>query len=155
LYERADAKRKQFKGEKDLLDVQLEAHPPIEPAQIEELDNCVLSASAELQKANSEVERLREVESKAKEWAKLQEYLDRARKDWQPAVSHLADADAIEKDLARLTSLKLVVPRAEAIIKLGSEIQDVQKKIDGHQAQLDRLGGQIADAEEAVARAVA
>src|SRR5262249_8353172 len=72
LHEKADAERKELKGKLEALSDRLAALPEIKPEQEMAAEEAIRAAEEDRQQANAEVDRLRELEHRAKAWMDLQ-----------------------------------------------------------------------------------
>jgi exonuclease SbcC len=122
LHEKADAKRKDLKGKLEALSDRLAALPEVKPEQEMAAEESIRAAEEARQQANAEVDRLRELEHRAKAWMDLQGRLAAARQRWQQAERLLGEAADIEQKLERLRELRQVLPRLHDIVRLRGEI---------------------------------
>jgi len=123
LHEKADAKRKELKGQLEALSSQLAALPEVKPEQIAEAEAALRVAEEARRQASAEVDRLRELELQAKAWMELQNKLKAARQRWQNAEQLLEKAADIEQKLTRLRELREVLPHLREIIKQRGTIR--------------------------------
>lgn len=126
LHEKADAKRKELKGKLEALSDRLAALPEIKPEQEMAAEASIRAAEEDRQQANAEVDRLRELEHRAKAWMDLQGRLAASRQRWQQAERLLGEAADIEQKLERLRELRQVLPRLHDIVRLRGEIHSTE-----------------------------
>ena len=122
LHEKADDKRKKLKGQMEGLSDRLAALPEVKPEQETAAEEAIHAAEEARQQANAEVDRLRELEHRAKAWMELQSRLAAAHQRWQQAEHLLGEAADIEQKLERLRELHEVLPRLHDIVRLRGEI---------------------------------
>jgi DNA repair exonuclease SbcCD ATPase subunit len=124
LHRRADDVRKGYEGRVKELAHQLEGLPEVTEAQLAEVQARIAKAEEAQRHAEAEVDRLRDLEGQAKEWAQLQTRLTQARYRWELARRMIGDAAAIERDVQRLQDLKEVLPRLQAIFDEKTRVRD-------------------------------
>ena len=113
LHEKADGQRKAFKARGEVLTNQLEALPEVSALEVAVAENRIADAEEQRQQAAAEVERWQGLEFQAKRWGDLQTKLVGLRQKWQQAQALVAEAEAIEKDMARLRELREALPHVE------------------------------------------
>jgi exonuclease SbcC len=124
LHRRADDLRKGYETRVKELEHQLDGLPEVTEAQLAEVEAKIALAEEAQRQAEAEVERLRELESRAREWADLQARLTQARHRWELARRTIGDAAAIERDVRRLQELKEALPRMQAIFDEKTRVRD-------------------------------
>jgi exonuclease SbcC len=129
LHEKADAKRKELKGQLEALSSQLAALPQVKAEELTAAEQAIRVAEEARRQANAAVDRLRELELQAKTWMELQNKLKAARQRWQNAEQLLEKAADIERDLERLRELREVLPRLREIIKQRGTIRAAELAI--------------------------
>lgn len=128
LHQRADDERKTLKTKIEGLKSQRELVPPVKPGEIEALQKQIEAADAARQDQDAELTRRREIESRSKDWADVQQRIASFRQQSEKNIALLKEADAIERDLARLVELRSVVPHVEAAFKHSARLQDGESK---------------------------
>ncbi|HTU18011.1 MAG TPA: SMC family ATPase [Gemmataceae bacterium] len=126
LHEKADDKRKKLKGQMEALSDRLAALPEVKLEQETAAGETIRAAEEARQQANAEVDRLRELEHRAKAWMELQGRLAAARQRWQQAEHLLGEAADIDQKLARLRELREVLPRLYDIVRLRGDIHSAE-----------------------------
>jgi exonuclease SbcC len=128
LHEKADERRKKLKVQFDLLKDKLAALPEVKAEQLTEAQERLVVAETERASIRAEIERLREVEHRAKGWLDLQRQLATARQRWENANRLLAESAGIERDVERLRELRDVLPRLKDILGSRGQIREADLK---------------------------
>jgi DNA repair exonuclease SbcCD ATPase subunit len=123
LHEKADGQRKALKARAEVLTNQLSVLPEVTDLELVVAENRIADAEEQRQQAAAEVERRQGLEFQAKHWGELQKKLGGLRQQWQQAQALVAEADAIEKDMARLRELREVLPFVETVFKQKQQAQ--------------------------------
>jgi exonuclease SbcC len=128
LHEKADERRRALRGTFEGLKDRLAALPEVTAEQLTEVQERISLAETARESARAEVERLRDLEHRAKDWLELQRRLATAQQRWERAKLLLAEGAEIERDMERLLELREVLPRLKDIIRLRGEIRDADLK---------------------------
>jgi DNA repair protein SbcC/Rad50 len=145
LHRRADDRRKELDGHAKALRLQLDNLPEVLPIELAEVESLILEAEAARQQAHDEVECWHKLEYQARHWADLQQRLAAARQRWDEAQRLLADAAAIEHDVARLEELRAVLPHVETVVRQRGQLRESEAKtkdLTGQKQALEALLGQ-------------
>jgi exonuclease SbcC len=145
LHEKADGQRKTLKGQADALKHQLAALPEVSALELAAAENRIADAEEQRQQAAAEVERWQGVEFEAKRWADLQARLGGLRQKWQQSQALVAEADAIEKDAARLRELREVLPHLETVFKQRQQAHQAETKIAAWTRERSDFDGRLAE----------
>jgi exonuclease SbcC len=129
LHQKADDQRKALKDRGKLLSDQLAALPEVSELELAGAENRIADAEERRQEAAAEVERRQGLEFHAQRWADLQTKLGGLRQKWVQAQALVAEAEAIEKDMARLRELREVLPHVEAVFKHKQQAQQAETRI--------------------------
>jgi DNA repair exonuclease SbcCD ATPase subunit len=129
LHEKADSQRKAAKADAERLDRQLEALDEVTELELTEAENRIAEAEEIRRQAQAEVDRWQGLEFQARRWAELQFKRVNLRQRWQQGQDLLAESGAIEKDLARLRELRMVLPHVETAIKQRRQADEAQERI--------------------------
>jgi DNA repair exonuclease SbcCD ATPase subunit len=129
LHEKADGQRKALKLRVEVLKNQLAALPEVSALELAAAENRIADAEELRQQAAAEVERWQGLEYQAKHWADLQTKLTGLRQKWQQAQALVAEAEAIETDMARLRELREVLPHVETVFKQKQQAQQAEMKV--------------------------
>jgi exonuclease SbcC len=152
LYEKADAKRKELKGKLEGLSDRLAALPEVKPEQITAAEEAIHLAEESRKQASDEVDRLRQLEVRAREWVDLQSKLATARQRWRHAEQLLEKAADIERDLERLRELRQALPHLREIIKQRGTIRDAELTSKELLQQKEKTTEQFTRLENALAQ---
>jgi DNA repair protein SbcC/Rad50 len=150
LHERADAQRKAMDLDVKNLTARVEAMPKVTMADVAEAEVRIATAEEARQQAQAEVERLQELEFRARQWAELQNRLTAARTRWQVAQQLVADAAAIERDVQRLQELRDVLPRVQTVVEQRGQIHTMEAQTTALARDREKLEAQRAQQEEAL-----
>ncbi len=110
LHALADDARKEREGDIKRLSQRLGVLAPVSDEQLAAAADVVAVAEGKREAARQEVVRLQGLEFQAREWGNLQGRLAAARERLRQANALLADADGIEKAVARLRDLREWLP---------------------------------------------
>ena len=149
LHEKADGQRKVKRGQVEGLKKQLEVMPEVTELELVAVQNRIDEAEAVRQRAQAELERWQGLEFQARRWAELQVKRLGLHQRWQKAQALVAQAEAIEKDLARLRELEAVLPHVETAIKQRHQAQEASDRIDQLQHEAQELDAQIDERRQA------
>lgn len=116
LHEKADGQRKTLRGKVEAWQGQLDALPEIDPFELAEVQNAIESAEEAGRVARDEVERLFALEARAKQWADLERRSGELARKQAEAAGLVKQAEAIERDLARLRELREVLPHVGTVL---------------------------------------
>ncbi|HEY7329044.1 MAG TPA: AAA family ATPase, partial [Gemmataceae bacterium] len=153
LYEKADAKRKELKGKLESLSDRLAALPEVKPEQLEEAEKAIRIAEDARQQASAEVDRLRELEVRTREWVDLQGKLADARQRWQRAEELLEKAADIERDMEHLRELRTVLPHLREIVKQRGTIRAAELATKSLEQEKQKASEQLEHCESALRQA--
>ncbi|MFL5341560.1 MAG: AAA family ATPase [Gemmataceae bacterium] len=115
LHERADGRRKEYRGRVEALEGQLKHIAEVSDLELVAATNRIDDAGEALTQAQQEAERLQTLEFQSRQWAETQRKLAAALERRQKAGKTVQEAAAIDKDLARLRELRDVMPHVEAV----------------------------------------
>ncbi|MBI1918244.1 MAG: SMC family ATPase [Planctomycetes bacterium] len=150
LHERADTRRKVLRDHVEILVHQLEGLPTVTGEELATLDAKIAQAGAEREQAQSELERLQELERQARQWSDLQMKRTSLEERWKQAQGTLDKAEAIQKDLRRLNELKDVIPLLKTAVERRLKVRESQKKTDQLTTQDQTLTEKLAEVEHAI-----
>jgi DNA repair protein SbcC/Rad50 len=149
LHEKADGQRKAYKARGEVLRNQLDALPEVSALEVVAAENRIADAEEQRQQAAAEVERWQGLEFQAKRWGDLQTKLGGLRQKWQQAQALVAEAEAIEKDMARLSELRAVLPHVETTFKQKQQAQQAEGKIAVLTRERQDFDGRLAERSQA------
>jgi DNA repair exonuclease SbcCD ATPase subunit len=128
LHQLGDERRKASEAEVKSLTDHLAVLPEVGALLLVEAESRIASAEAARQKSQEEVDRLQEAETASRRWADLQDRLVQASRRWQQAERLLAEGAAIERDLARLHELRIVLPHLQTAVEQRGQIQQSDRQ---------------------------
>lgn len=140
LHKRANEVSKGAELTFENLKLRLADSPKVTPLELAIAENAIVEAKAAQQQARAEVERLQELEFRAKNWVDLQSRLSIARQRWEQARKLLDEAAVIEQDVRRLAELRDVLPRLQTAIEQRGQIQKSEAEsldLDKHRQLID------------------
>ncbi|HKI30565.1 MAG TPA: SMC family ATPase [Gemmataceae bacterium] len=152
LHEKADGQRKALKLRAEILKNQLSACPEVSELELVVAENRIADAQEQRQQAKDEVERWQGLEFQAKRWGELQTKLGGLRQKWRQAQSLVAEAEAIETDMARLQKLREALPHVEAVFKQKQQGQQAETKIATLTRERGDFKGKVGERTEALDR---
>ena len=150
LHDKADTKRKTLKAKLEAVQGQSAAIPEVTDFELLAAENRIYDAESERDKAAKEVERLQDLEFRARQWADLQGRLNGLRVRWDKAQALIQESDAIEAAYTRLKELRDVIPHILVI-------QEKQRALDESErntTQLQTLKTQTEEGRAAVEHAL-
>jgi DNA repair exonuclease SbcCD ATPase subunit len=150
LHEKADTKRKALKAKLEAVQGQAAGIPEVTDFELLAAENKIHDADAERDTAAKEVERLQDLEFRARQWVELQTRIAGLREKWNKAQSLIKEADAIEAAYIRLRELRDVIPHILVI-------QEKQRALDDSErasGQLQTLKSQTDESRAAVETAL-
>jgi DNA repair exonuclease SbcCD ATPase subunit len=150
LYQCADAERKALDVEVQTLKAKRDAVPEVTGVDLAEAAASSAAAEEARQQTQADVERLQELEFRARQWAELQNQLAGARRRWQEAQALLADAPAIERDVQRLRELRDVLPALQTIVEQRGQINTTDAQIVALALERAKLDKQQVERESAL-----
>jgi DNA repair protein SbcC/Rad50 len=150
LHRFADDSRKALDAELKVLNGRLGATRDITPIELEEAKGKIAQAEEAREATRAEVERLKEMEYLARQWADLQSRLASARNRYRRAEGVLAEASSIESAYARLTELRTVVPPLHEITVAKAKIHESEQNTKALQDQREKLLTQLATRDSAL-----
>jgi DNA repair exonuclease SbcCD ATPase subunit len=153
LFKLADDHRRERESSYKDLSRQLEALPPILPAEVNAAEEGIVVAEARRAAARAEVERLQGIEYQAREWVKLQGRLAEATQRCRQANELLGDAAAIEVAVARLNELRDVLPRMRDIHIQRGQAHQAHLEIERLTKLRQELQADLAKREHALKQA--
>src|SRR4051812_7602505 len=145
LHEKADTRRKALKARLEHVQGQAAGVPEVTDFELLAAENTIHDAEEERDTAAKEVERLQDLEFRARQWAELQGRLGglRGRGDKQQAI--IRESDAIEAAFTRLKDLRDVIPHILVI-------QEKQRALDESDRATTQLQALKTQSEEERAR---
>ncbi len=150
LHDKADERRKCLKAQFEQLGDRLRALPEVKDEQMTEAHEGISHAESARETARAAVERLREMEHRAKEWMELQRQLKAAAERWERAHRLLAESADIERDVERLRELREVLPRLKNIIGQRGTIRDADLKTKDFTKEKQKLRDGLAQCDSAL-----
>lgn len=150
LHDKADERRKALKGQFDGLKDRLAVLPEVKEEQLTEAQGSIALAESNRESARTEVERLRDLEHRAKAWLDLQLRLTTAQQRWERAKLLLGEAAGIERDMERLRELREVLPHLRDIIRLRGEIHEAELKTKSLTTEKQKVVDRLAQRESAL-----
>jgi exonuclease SbcC len=150
LHALADDKRKALKGKMDSLSERLAGTPEVKAEQVAEAEENIRQADEAREQAGAKVDRLRDLEHRARDWMDLQGKLASARKRWHDAGKLLEDSAVIERALERLRELRDVLPRLREIVKQRGVIREADVKSKEFGQEKKKAAEQFARLESAL-----
>ena len=145
LHEKADGRRKTVKGELEGLRGQLESLPEVSPVELAAAETSIAEAAVERERAGAEVEKGRGLEFQGQRWAELQTKTGALRAKWDQAQALVAEATAVEADMARLRALREALPHVEIVCKQQQQAQQAETRLEGLARERQDLEGKIAE----------
>ncbi len=149
LHERADGQRKALRARVEVLKNQLLTLPEVSELELAAAENRIADAEEQRQQAAAEVERRQALEFQARHWGELQTKLAGLRQKWQQAQALVAEAEAIEKDMARLRDLREALPHVETVFKQKQQAQQAEAKTAALGKERQELDARIAERTQA------
>jgi DNA repair exonuclease SbcCD ATPase subunit len=153
LHRLADERRKSEEAKVKSLDDRLGVLPEVGSLLLIEAEGRIAAAEAARRQSQDEIERLQTLELEARRWTELKGRLAQTTTRLQAAQRLLADAPAIERDLARLAELRLVYPHLQTAVEQGRQIQEADRQaadLVKHKQKLEsRLLGQDSALQQA------
>jgi DNA repair exonuclease SbcCD ATPase subunit len=153
LHARADDKRRALDARLKELSHRLAALPPVAPEEVAEADAAIDLAQQTRDRARVEVERLQNLEFQAKTWVGLRGRLAAARQRREQAERLLGDAPAIERDVARLSELREVLPRLYEVVGLRGQVYRAEEEAKKLAREKGRLAEQLTGRDHALHQA--
>ncbi len=149
LYEKADGRRKTLKNRVEVLENQLEALPAVAELELVAAENRIADTEEARRSARTDVERWQGLEFQAKRWGEIQGKLADLRRRWHQAEALVAQAEAIEKDMARLRELREVLPHVEGAFKQRRQAQDAETRAAALERERQNLDDKIDEKTQA------
>jgi DNA repair exonuclease SbcCD ATPase subunit len=128
LHERADSRRKELDGQLKALSHRLGVTPAVEPLELAAAGEAVLRAEEARNAATEDVDRLKELELRAKAWQDLQGRAQQARARHDEARLLLGQAEAIAEATARLRELREVLPHIRTVVEQRATIYTAEQR---------------------------
>jgi exonuclease SbcC len=132
LHEKADAKRKALKANLEAVQGQVAGIPEVTDFELLAAENKIHDAEEERAKSAKEVDRLQDLEFRARQWAELQARLGGLKARWDKAQAIIRESDAIEAAYTRLKELRDVIPHVLVI-------QEKQRALDESERSTNQL----------------
>ena len=129
LHEKADAGRKALKERVGVLNNQLAVLPEVTELELFAAENRIAEAEEARGQARAEVERRQGLEFQAKRWGELRARTTALKQRWHQAQALVAEAEAIEADVARLRELREALPHVEAALKQRRQAQEAEERL--------------------------
>jgi DNA repair exonuclease SbcCD ATPase subunit len=152
LHAKADDRRRDLKAQAETLQNQLAAAPEVPAAERAAADEAISAAEEKLAAARAEVERWQAAEFQARRWAELQAKAETLADRWRQAQHLLAEADAIERDAARLAELAAVLPHLETAVKQRGQIAESQRQTESISNQCQSARDRLSACEQALSQ---
>jgi exonuclease SbcC len=127
LHEKADAKRKALKANLEAVQGQVAGIPEVTDFELLAAENKIHDAEEERAKAAKEVDRLQDLEFRARQWAELQARLGGLKARWETARAIIRESDAIEAAYTRLKDLRDVIPHILVIQEKQRALQESER----------------------------
>jgi DNA repair protein SbcC/Rad50 len=137
LHEKADAKRKAIKTERDLVEGQMTGIPEVTEIELIAADNKIDETEQAKTDATKDADRLQNLEFESRRWAELQARRTGLNNRWQKGETLIGESAAIETAYRRSRELKEVIPHLLII-------QEKQRAIE----ESDRSAQQLNDLKE-------
>ena len=147
LHEKADTRRKEVKATLEAVEAQLTGVPEVSDFELLAAENKVVDAEQARECAAKEVERLRNLEFAARQWADLQTRLAGHKSRWDKAQALIGESAAIEQAYFRLKELKDVIPHILVIQEKQlamaeserntTQLQALKEQTEGNAQQID------------------
>jgi exonuclease SbcC len=153
LHEKADGQRKQFKANIEVLKTQLEHHPEVSELELAAAEGRITDAEDARKQRQTDLERWQGVEFQAKQWSELQTKLGGLQLKWQQFQTLVAEAEVIEKDLARLRELREVLPHVEIVVKQRQQVSLAESNIAKLLTERTEIDARVAERSEAIDQA--
>ncbi len=134
LHEKANTKKNELKSKLDTISAQTEGVPDVTDEQFAAAIIAIHTAEQARDDARNRVEETQERVVQAGRWADAESRAAAARGKLQSAEVLLGDAVRIEKDHARLTELKAVLPTVQTVVTVRTEL----KNSDDRRANYDK-----------------
>ncbi len=123
LHEKANAKKNELKSKLDTISAQTEGVPAVSDEQFAQAIIAIDTAEQARDAARTRVENAQERVVHAGRWADAEGRATAVRNKLKSAEALLCDAVRIEKDHARLTELKAVLPTVQTVVTVRSELK--------------------------------
>ena len=135
LHEKADSQRKELKAKLEAVQGQVTGIPEVSDIELIAAENRIDEAEQARTDAGKEVDRLQQVEYRARRWADLRSRLDGLHARMDKARGLIAESAAIEKAYQRFRDLRDVIPHVLVI----QEKQRAVAESDAKTKQFDAL----------------
>lgn len=145
LHEKADTRRKALKAKGEAIKAQLATLPEVAELEFVAAENRIAEAEEARKKARDEADRCQGLEYQAQRWAELQRKSTDLRRRWNQAQALLAEAEAIEKDAARLRELREALPHVETALKQRRQALDAETRLAALVRERQELDERIAE----------
>jgi DNA repair exonuclease SbcCD ATPase subunit len=129
LHQRADERRKELDTQLKTLSQRLASTPAVEPLEVAAADELVLRAEETRRASGEEVDRLKDLEFRARLWQDLLGRLQAARARHEQARALLGEAEAIDQAAARLRELREVLPHIQAVVGQRADISKAEQAV--------------------------
>jgi DNA repair protein SbcC/Rad50 len=150
LHEKADTRRKALKARLEAVQGQAAGIPEVSDFELLAAENKIYDAESERNTAATEVERLQDLEFRARQWAELQTRLQGLRGRWDKAQALIKESEAIEAAYTRLRELRDIIPHVLVI----QEKQLALAESERNTSQLQTLKTQTEESRAAVEHAL-
>jgi DNA repair exonuclease SbcCD ATPase subunit len=144
LHERASEEKKALDRALAHLRERLDGLRAVTDEELAAVGERIDRAAATRERARAAVERLRELKELARGWIELQVRLTKTRERFNQAERLLGDAAAIERNAARLSELKAVLPSMELIANQRARVTQAERQLK----DLDSARQKIVDQQQ-------
>jgi exonuclease SbcC len=155
LHAKADERRKELKGQLDVISNQLEAIPEVSDEEFAQVQARIATTQAAYDQAVQKVDNLLALQQRAQRWTETSKRLADKRQQLAEAEKLLGTAVKIEKDYQRFSELKSVLPLVGTIVTERGHIRDSERRSEELKArrlevddQLRQIANQLQQAQK-------
>ncbi|MCS6863646.1 MAG: SMC family ATPase [Gemmataceae bacterium] len=143
LHAKADERRKELKGQLEVIANQLAAIPEVSEEEFEKVQARIAQAQTAYQQAVQTEQQLRALEQRARHWTDIHRRLASKRQQLAETEKLLGAAAAVEKDYQRFSELKSVLPLVGTIVSQRSSIRKSECETEKLKAQQTEVEDQL------------
>lgn len=154
LHDRAAAERRQLENQAEVLRIQLEGTPEVTPEQVQSANDAIAAAEVVVQTAQTELDRLREVESAARHWAELCHGMQQVSSEAERLKALLAQAESIRREGERWRELTPLVPALQRVLRAREALEQAAQSQKQLAAEQEAQATEAQAGEQALAQVV-
>src|SRR5581483_1345177 len=130
LHEKANARKLELKSKLEALAHQTEAVPDVSDLEYAAAGMRIEECEEARQQAQGKIDALMGLEAQARRWADTQARLAAARQKLTQAEALLGEAVKIEKQFARLSELRDVLPAVNTVVTVRGQFKESERKTE-------------------------